>query len=110
MTEVRQSSSQQNQSLRRWMKTFVGVVIAGSLLFVLFKELHSLSKGLEASSKSLEELSNRLAEEEKKNEKLRKELGSVKEKMDNILQVFSNMQKVTFCIKVFPTLKRTLQA
>jgi len=41
-------------------------------------------------------LSNRLAEEEQKNEKLRKELGRVKEKMDNILQVFSNMQKVTF--------------
>lgn len=95
MTEVRQSFSQQNQSLR-WMKTFVGVIIAGSLLFVLFKELHSLSKGLEESSKSLEELSNRLAEEEQKNEKLHKELGRVKEKMDNILQVFSNMQKVTF--------------
>ena len=95
MIEVRQSSSQQNQSLR-WMKTLVGVILAGSLLFILFKELHSLSNGLEESTKSLEELSNRLAEEEKKNEKLRKELGRVKERMDNILEEFSNIQKVTF--------------
>lgn len=100
MIEVRQSSSQQNQSLR-WMKTLVGVILAGSLLFILFKELHSLSKGLEESTKSLEELSNRLAEEEKKNEKLRKELGRVKERIDNILKEFSNMQKVT-CVEVHP--------
>ena len=95
MTEAQQSSSQQNQSLR-WIKTFVGVVLAALLLFVLFKELHSLSKGLEESRKSLEELSNRLGEEEEKNEKLRIELRRVKERMDNILQLFSNMQKVTF--------------
>lgn len=101
MTEERQTSSQQDQS-HRWIKNLVGVILAALLLFVLFKELHSLSKGLEESRKSLEELSNRLAEEEKKNEKFRKELGHVKEKMDNMLQVFSNMQKVT-CMKILLT-------
>lgn len=95
MTEVRQSSSQQQQSLR-WIKTSVGVILAVLLLFVLFKELHSLSKGLEETRKSLHELTDRLAEEKEKNEKLRRELGRVKERMDNILEVFSNLQKVTF--------------
>lgn len=95
MTEVRQDSSQPNESCR-WIKNFVGVILAAVLLFVLFKELHSLSKDMDESRKLLKELSNRLAKTEKENENLRKELGRTKAKMENILQVFSNMQKVTF--------------
>ena len=93
MTEARQDSSQQNKSCG-WIKNFVGVIFAVLLLLVVFQELHSLSKDIDESRKLLKELSGRLAKIEKENEDLRKELRRTKAK--TMLQVFSNMQKVTF--------------
>ncbi|KAL9963489.1 hypothetical protein ACROYT_G027000 [Oculina patagonica] len=94
MTEVRQDSSQQNESCR-WIRNFVEVILAALLLFVLFKELHSLSKDMDESRKLLKKLSGRLTKAEKENENLRKELGRTKAKMDRMLQVFSDMQKIS---------------
>lgn len=96
MTEVRKDSSQQNESCR-WIKNFVGVILAALLLLVLY----SLSKDVDESRKMLKELSGRLAKAEKENDNLRKELGHIKAKMDDKLQVFSNMQKVTLALRSF---------